>query len=378
MDKNLLSKNYIVTVVAATLFYTAAYMVNAVCGKYAISLGVSNTVSGFSVAEFTLASFATRPFWGWVVDRYSRRFIGITGGIMCFSASLLLVFGDTITALFISRIIYGRGYSAFSTASATVVCDIVPQDRLPQAISVYGVTGVVSGTVAPGVALWLFDRGHMPLAVTVAAVTAFVPILFLIVKYNEKQFLNPHATFDLWKKTALPAAYTIFFFAVSSASVNSFVPVMAGERNLSADGGFFFVSAVFMLAGRFLNKPLTDSLGPNKLFYVTDIIYTVSFAVLAFAHSNIFLLASAALYGIGAGIIHPIVNTAAVSRCRPENRGLATATFMMSQDLGMTAGAASWGYVSETYGFTAVYIAVAVLLLVMMYVFSKVLSRKLK
>ena len=37
MDKSLLSKNYILTVVGATLFYIAAYMINAVCGKYAVS-----------------------------------------------------------------------------------------------------------------------------------------------------------------------------------------------------------------------------------------------------------------------------------------------------------------------------------------------------
>ena len=81
---------------------------------------------------------------------------------------------------------------------------------------------------------------------------------------------------------------------------------------------------------------------------------------------------------MGAGFVHPVVNTAAVSFCSGENRGFATGTFMMSQDLGMTIGAVLWGIVSENVGFTAVYISTAAVGAVMAAVFAKFLHRKLK
>jgi len=100
-------------------------------------------------------------------------------------------------------------------------------------------------------------------------------------------------------------------------------------------------------------------------------IYTLAFLVLAVAESSLWLTVSALLYGRGAGFIHPIVNTAAVQSCRQDEKGLATGTFMMSQDIGMTIGAPLWASLSGRAGFGAVYFAVAVVILAMMYIFSR-------
>ena len=98
---------------------------------------------------------------------------------------------------------------------------------------------------------------------------------------------------------------------------------------------------------------------------------------MAVCKSNLLLLIAAAFYGCGAGLIHPIVNTAAVKDSGKAGRGTATSTFMMSQDLGMTIGAFLWGTISGTYGFSRVYTTVVLLLFVMMYVFRKFLASKI-
>ena len=164
---------------------------------------------------------------------------------------------------------------------------------------------------------------------------------------------------------------------MATSSVNSFIPLLAQQRMLTADSLFFVVSALFLLITRLLNKKLVSKFGNISLFYIGGIIYIASFVILSVAHRNIFLLVSASLYGAGAGFIHPVVNTAAVKDCPSADRGLATGTFMMSQDLGMAVGAFLWGTISNSAGFTAVYITVVILLLVMMYIFKKILKPKL-
>ena len=197
----------------------------------------------------------------------------------------------------------------------------------------------------------------------------------MFIKYSEKNYTDINKQFRIVEKTALPRAYTIVFFAMSSAAVNSFVPLMAEEREINTPGVFFAVSSLFMLAVRFTCTKLISGNHKNKVFYLADIIYVAGFIILAFSYSTLWFLVAATLYGIGAALIHPIVNTTAVSQCTAENRGLATGTFMMSQDLGMTIGALLWGAISEKWGFTAVYLTVSAFLFVMMAVFKSVLSR---
>lgn len=373
MENKLFNKNYIFTVISATLFYTASFMLNTVSARHSIRIGASKTVAGFVAATFTLSSFFTRPLWGYVTDRKGRKLVYNTGGLFCLAASLILLFCNNILLLFVSRILFGTGYSALTTAGGTIICDVVPEKQLSKAVSLYGITNVRSQAVAPAVALWLYDYGFVWVAVAVSVTMLLVLIAAMFVKYEENRFINPEITFSILEKSALPAAFTIFFFAMSTASVNSFIPVMAQERQLAGDAWFFIISALLLLAARFVNTKLIQNFGNKKVFYAADFLYIAAFVRIAFAYSPFMLFAGAALYGVGAGFIHPIVNTAAVSRCAPEKRGLATGTFMMSQDLGMTIGAAVWGFLSESTGFTAVYLAVAVLLIIMLIVFRKVL-----
>ena len=375
MNRDLFSKNYILTVVAATLFYTTAFMLNSVCARYSMDIGGSKTMSGFVVCCFTLSSFFTRPLWGWITDRYSRRLVCIGGGVLCTAATALLLMWGTLPVLMLSRIVFGCGYSALTTAAATVVCDIAPKDDLQQAISVYGITNVRSQAVAPALALWLYDYNFKYLIIVVLVVAVFVPAIFMFVRYNEKEYISSDKKFETYEKTALPAAYTIVFFALSVSAINSFIPVFAREKGIQGD--VYMTQKrknILLMTTRLINTKITAILGSNKVFYAGDIIYISSFVILSFTANLLFLLLAAALYGAGAGFIHPVVNTAAVKKCSRDRRGLATGTFMMSQDLGMTVGAVSWGFISEKLGFSAVYITVSILLLVMMYVFRRFLS----
>lgn len=377
MNKSLFSKNYILVVSAAALFYIASFMLNSVSGRYSLEIGADKTVSGIVTSAFTLSSFFTRCMWGYITDKKGRKAVFITGGILCLISGVLLIFTKNVWLLFAARAVFGGGYSAFTTAGGTIVCDISGEEQIGKAISFYGITNVLSQAAAPAVALWLFDFGFIWVAAAVCGLVSLAVLGGIFIKYDESEYINQNLKFKIYEKTAMPAAFVIFFFAMATASVYSFVPIMARERQLSGEGFFFALSAAGLLFSRIFNTKFCEKFGKNKVYYIGNILFMAGFAMLGFSYSTAFLLVCAAVYGTGAGFVHPVVNTAAVQYCKPEKRGLATGTFMMSQDLGMTIGALLWGIISENIGFTAVYITVAASAAVMMAVFKKLLSEKL-
>ena len=377
MNGKLLSKNYILTVISATLLYISSFMINTVCARYVTDSGKTQSMAGIVAAVFTLASFFMRPLWGWLTDKWGRKAVYLSGTAFSLIAYILLWINNGILLLVVSRILAGAGYSAFTTAGGTIVCDVVPQEKLQQGIAVYGITNVLSQAIAPVVALWLYNIDFIYVVLCALVVNCLVLLFALPIKYKEKLFIAPDSKFCLYNKSALPAAYTIIFFAMATASVNSFIPVFAKQQGITADSWFFLISAAFLLVTRLYNKKLISSIGEKKTFYSGDLVYIAGFVLLTICKSNLLLLIAAAFYGCGAGLIHPIVNTAAVKDSGKAGRGTATSTFMMSQDLGMTIGAFLWGTISGAYGFSLVYTTVVLLLFVMMYVFRKFLASKI-
>ncbi|MBR5520494.1 MAG: MFS transporter [Oscillospiraceae bacterium] len=374
MGKSLWSKNYILVVVSATVFYFISFMLNSVSARHGISMNGSGLITGVVVSGFTMASFFTRPLWGHICIKKGRKKVLMAGALICVLASLMFIFTSGITIFIVARCIFGAGYSAVTTSGGTMVCDIAGEKYLSKAVSYYGISSVVSQAMAPAAGLWLYEKSFTTLSVVIATGAALVWGTGLFIKYHEDRFIKPGEKFKLYEKQSLPAAYTIIPFAMVTASVYAFIPVMAEERQLSYVGLFFALSAAGLLVGRIFNTKICAIAGEKEVFYTGAVLLTAGLAMIAFAYNSVVFLFSAVCYGCGAGFVHPVANIRAVKNSPDRQRSIATGTFMMSQDLGMTVGAVLWGIISRTASFTVVYVVASVIILVMMYVFHKFLS----
>lgn len=378
MNKKLFSRNYIFIVLSATLFYTTTLMINSVCSSYITSIGETKTVAGIIACAFTFASFFTRPIWGYISDKKSRKWVYIIGAFFSIFSTIIIIFLPKMIMLLVSRILFGIGYSAVTTSGGTVVCDVSGKENMSKAIAFYGIANVLSQVVAPGFALWLLDLGFNFIGWVSLVFVSFSLIIFLFVKYDEKKFVSNKTKFQIFEKKALPASYTILFFAIATASVYSFIPVFAKEKNIGKAGYFYAISALFLLISRLINNKIKNRFGGSKIFIFGTIMFLSGFLSLSFTESIWLFLFAAMLYGIGSGFIHPIVNTAAVQTSTDQKRAIATSTFMMSQDLGMAIGAALWGFLSEKAGFQIMYLSAASTVIIMYFIFKKFLYKLLK
>ncbi len=378
MKKFLLTRNYILTVLSATFFYTTTLMINSVCASYVTSMGNTKTVAGIIACAFTFSSFFARPICGYISDKKSRKKVYVIGALFSILSAIIIIFLPKMMLLFISRVFFGIGYSAVTTSGGTVICDIAGEENISSAIAVYGISNAFSQVIAPGFALWLLEFGFNFVGWASLILLLLSLVLFLFVKYDEKKFVSEKIKFQVFERKALPASYVILFFAIATASVYSFIPVFAEEKNIGKAGYFYAVSASFLLVARLLNSKIKNKFGASNIFTFGAILFLFGFCSLAFTSNLWIFLVAAILYGIGSGVIHPVVNAAAVRGSVNQNRAIATSTFMMSQDLGMAIGAIIWGFLSEKAGFLVMYLCSAFIVIIMIFIFKKFLYKSLK
>lgn len=365
------TKYFILMIIFSFLSGTAMNMLNSPLPIYAKHIGGSNSIAGVITGICTLASLLCRPLWGKLLDSKGRKIV-LVGGMLLFT---LITFSYNfiyfIGALLIFRFIHGIGYSAQSTASGTIISDLIPKSRLVEGVGYYGVVNTITNAVGPALGLYFAGKSSYHTLFTVAALFAVAGILLsMVINYeteekNQKKVGMNEKTLQqkkpvkgsLIEKTALPAALVTFFMVLSAGVIMTFLPEYAASHGIKDIGIYFTVNAAALLITRpFLGK-LTERFGDTKVAVVGMIFSILSLLILSFATTLSLFLLSSALGGIGGGVSSPIINAIMIKVCPAERLGAANATYFCSLDIGVGLGAVAGGIVSQHMGFTFVFMA---------------------
>jgi MFS family permease len=147
-------------------------------------------------------------------------------------------------------------------------------------------------------------------------------------------------------------------------AVNSFIAIFARARGFQNPGFYFMIQALALLISRVFTGRLADRYGRHMAIIPGFILGALALVLLPFAHSFSDFVLSASLFGFGFGAAQPATMALLIDRVRPEQRGLASSTYYMGFDGGITIGAILLGAVSQRLGFGIMWpIAAACILL---------------
>ena len=104
-----------------------------------------------------------------------------------------------------------------------------------------------------------------------------------------------------------------------------------------------------------------DRKGENTAIYTSLGSLAIGFVVLALAFDGVMLLVSAGLIGFGIGATQSVIQAVIARDTPPEEIGRANSTFLMSLDLGSGIGPVIIGAFIPFVGYSACYLALAVL-----------------
>ncbi|CAH0297397.1 MFS transporter [Peribacillus simplex] len=358
------SINFFITLIFYLLMVTLAiYAVN--------ELDASTSEAGLISGIFIIGTLIGRLFIGRFIDSIGRKktlFIGL----IFFTLTTLLYFVDLgIGFLLVNRLIHGMAMGMASTATGTIVAQIIPATRKGEGIGYYSMSATLATAIGPFIGLYMAQHTSFQVIFSfclalgvISLITAFflyVPALKVTAKVTESKgfklsnFIEPKA---------LPISIITLLLAFCYSSVLSFISFYAIEIDLVNTASFFFVVyAVAVLLSRPFSGPLMDRKGSNFIMYPAFIIFGVGLLLLSMTTNSFTLLAAGFLIGLGFGNMQSSSQAIAVKLTPPHRMGMATSTFFIMLDAGLGFGPYILGFIIPVTGYSTLYVILGVVVI---------------
>jgi MFS transporter, Spinster family, sphingosine-1-phosphate transporter len=133
--------------------YLDRFVLSAVLTPLQKDLGINDGQAGRLVTAFMIGYFVTSPIFGWLGDRWSRKWL-IAAGIFVWSAGTILTgFAATFAMMVAFRVLIGLGEASYATISPSLISDSYAPAKRNNALTIFYVAipvGAALGTIIGG------------------------------------------------------------------------------------------------------------------------------------------------------------------------------------------------------------------------------------
>lgn len=351
------------------------YLLMVTIAGYAVEqFDASTSTAGLVSSIFIIGTLFGRLGTGRIIgDLGSKKTLFI--GLLLFMLSTMSYFiALNLPLLMMNRLMQGIALGVASTATGTIIAQILPSERRGEGIGYYSLSAILATAIGPFIGILLtqlFEDYRMIFAVdSVLAVVCFMMYFMVTVPDAPKnpKIMAEKAGFKLSsfiELRALPIAFVALVIGFAYSGVMSFMTFYAKELHLVTAGSYFFiVYALVILATRPFTGKILDTRGANIIIYPCLILFAMGMYAFSTATSTVVFLIAAAFIGIGYGNFNSVAQAIAIKVTPHERLGLATSTYFILYDLGLGVGPYFLGLFAPTIGYSAIFLSmVAVIFL---------------
>lgn len=341
----------------ASFFFIFSNMYcNPLINGYAQELGASSAFAGIIVGMMSIVAMFLRPIAGNMTDHYSKYRLAFWGGLLCFLGVMGYVITPNSGLLLVFRLINGLGYVLCTVCMTTWLSYLVPFNHVGEAMSFYGLMNALAMAFAPAVSINLYRViGYRP-AIVISALSALMVVVTIQFVSNRA---NPapqsqSSSKKKWhikiiQRDALPVAALTALFAMPYFATQADIVSYTEQRHLPiAVGSYFLIYAIVLLAIRLFLRNQFDTVrfGP---WLITSTVATIFYLImLTVMKTNIEMALAAAGMAFGYGLIYSVCQSTAMMLAPDNERGLASSTFFLGLDIGMTLGPILGGIIDSS------------------------------
>ena len=363
------SVNFLLTLIFYLLMVTIAL--------YAVQeYDASTSEAGLITGIFIVGTLFGRLYIGRVIDIIGRKRTLIIGLIFFTLTTFLYFLNLGLPFLMLNRLVHGMALGMASTASGTIVAQIIPATRRGEGIGYFSMSTTLSTAIGPFIGLYMSQITSFQMIFTLCLVLGVISLIIALFVHVPKLAVVPKTTDTKAEVTkgfkisnfiepkALPIAFITMMIAFCYSSILSFINFYAIEINLVEVSSFFFiVYAVAVLLSRPFTGRLMDDKGANFIMYPGFVIFAAGMLLLSSVSTGITLLVAGALIGLGFGNMQSTTQAIAVKLTAPHRLGLATSTFFIALDAGLGFGPYLLGFIIPVTGYRTLFVILTFIIL---------------
>lgn len=377
--ETIFTKDVVLVMAAAFFFMFSNMYCNPLINGYAKELGASSAFAGVIVGMMSIVAMFLRPIAGNLTDHFSKYQLSFIGGLLSFVGVLGYVFTPNSTLLLIFRLVNGLGYVLCTICMTTWLSYLVPFSHVGEAMSFYGLMNALAMALAPAISIDLYRVIGYRLAIVISAVAALMVVVTIQFVGNRAQpakDVQPVSIHHLKiiQRDSVPVAAMVGLFAIPYFATQADIVTYVEQRHLSiAVGAYFMIYAVVLLAIRLVLRNQFDTVRFG-VWLLASVLATVFYLiVLAVMDNNWEMALAAAGMALGYGTIYSVCQSTAMMLAPATDRGLASATFFLGIDIGMSLGPIVGGIIDSLLPVKYFYLVMLVIvpLILLIYLFNR-------
>lgn len=385
MTDKLWTRNFLSASIGNFLLFFAFYLLIPIFPLFLIdSFEVSKSAVGLVLSAYTLAALLIRPMSGFMLDMLPRKPQYLIAFFLFVVSFVSYPLVTSINLFLLFRILHGFTFGYITTASNSLVVDILPSSRRGEGLGYFGVANNLAMVVGPMISLLMYERGLGYNAIFFLSIlSGLLGFVFALSIRLKKPFVpTPEEAltldrFFLFK--GLRAGITFLLTGIPYGMIMTYLAIYAQELNITiGSGAFFSLFAVGLITSRMLSGKMVDRGRLTNAIQTGMLISGVGLMVLAslqringYSHEAVLIIffALPIALGLGYGLLFPAYNTLFVNLAPNNRRATASSTFMTSWDLGVGAGLILGGRFADSEGGLSLAYMVGSLLIVLAYVY---------
>jgi MFS family permease len=301
---------------------------------------------GWIIGLFTISALIGRLYSGRWSDKFGRKPMILIGCIAAAFSGLGYVLFVSIAGFLAVRFFHGFSTGFGPTGTTAMLSDIIPENKRGEAMGVLGFCIQIGMALGPYLGTEIAQKMGMNSLFNLSTLMAFVSLALIFTlpeTLPAKRKFEPRDLVIYLKAIYEPQVIfpmlVMLFSVILYGAIVTVLPDVCMQLGFDNKSSFMLAVTLASMVVRIFAGKWSDRWGRIPIVFLGLGLQLVSTLFLLNIQNQTDVLVASAIYGMGTGILSPVLFAWAVDQSDPQHRGRALSSLYIAMEAGIGTGA---------------------------------------